>query len=463
MTTDLAAANYVKDLGDGLIARWSTVADIEKIGLLLSTIHRSSADEPLNQRSQDLPRVLMGGTFPYMGVGDFAIVEDTTQPMRPIVACTCFWRHQWRYAGIPFGVGRPEYVATDPAYRNRGLVRMLFAMFHARSAAEGHLLQAITGIPYFYRQFGYEYVLDLGGTRTTYFHLIPEKQGDAAEPYALRPATSDDIPQLTALYNQRRPTSLVWHDAIPAYWQFMTSFWDDPDTRSRDAVTLGWYGRYYMLVRQDKAVVGSVWLGTRRWGRGLDAGPELSLDPQVNRAEIVPVLLRALRTQAMQTPGVNADTPACSEIIWQLGRSNSFYDLLGEALAPRVEPPYAWYVRIADVPAFLRHIAPVLEERLANSVLAGYTGELKIDCYRGGLYLRFAQGKLDQVEPWRPPIYGDEATAGSPALTLLQLLLGYRSLDELRAIYPDVWASDKARLLLEALFPKQHSMVEPLG
>ena len=35
MTTDLAAANYVKDLGDGLIARWSTAADIEKIGLLL--------------------------------------------------------------------------------------------------------------------------------------------------------------------------------------------------------------------------------------------------------------------------------------------------------------------------------------------------------------------------------------------------------------------------------------------
>jgi hypothetical protein len=463
MTNELAAATYVKDLGDGLIARWSTAADIEKIGLLLSTIHRSSADEPLNVRSQDLPCILMGSTFPYMGAGDFAVVEDTRQPTQPIVACTCFWRHQWSSAGIPIGVGRPEYVATDPAYRNRGLVRTLFAMFHARSAAEGHLLQGITGIPYFYRQFGYEYALDLGGTRTTYFSLIPEKKGDEPEPYHLRPATPADIPQLTAFYNQRRPSSLLWHEATPAYWQFMTSFWDDPAVRARDATTLGWYGRYHMLVRQDNTVVGSVWLGTRRWGRSLDAAPELSLAPEVNRQEIVPVLLRALRTQGLQTPGVAADTPPCSEIIWQLGRSHPFYDLLGEALAPRVEPPYAWYVRIADVPAFLWRIAPVLEERLARSSLAGYTGDLKLDFYRGGLALRFAQGKLNQAAPWRPPTYGDEAGAGSPALTFLQLLLSYRNLDELRAIYPDVWANDNARVLLDTLFPKQRSMVEPLG
>ncbi len=56
-------------------------------------------------------------------------------------------------------------VATDARYRNRGLVRALFEMIHARSSAEGHLVQAITGIPYFYRQFGYEYVLDLDGSR----------------------------------------------------------------------------------------------------------------------------------------------------------------------------------------------------------------------------------------------------------------------------------------------------------
>ena len=103
----------------------------------------------------------MSGTHPLMGPGDFALVEDQSKPHNPLVACTCLWRHTWEYEGIPFAMGRPEIVASDPAYRHRGLIRALFELIHARSEAEGHLVQAITGIPYFYRLFGYEYALDL--------------------------------------------------------------------------------------------------------------------------------------------------------------------------------------------------------------------------------------------------------------------------------------------------------------
>ncbi len=51
-------------------------------------------------------------------------------------------------------------------------------MVHQRSADEGHLVTAITGIPYFYRQFGYEYALDLGGKRTTYLTLFGHRSID---------------------------------------------------------------------------------------------------------------------------------------------------------------------------------------------------------------------------------------------------------------------------------------------
>jgi hypothetical protein len=44
----------------------------------------------------------------------------------------------------------------------------------------------------------------------------------------------------------------------------------------------------------------------------------------------------------------------------------------------------------------------------------------------------------------------------------LQLLFGYRSLDELRRIYPDVWAEGEATALLNALFPRRPSMLVPL-
>ena len=44
-----------------------------------------------------------------------------------------------------------------------------------------------------------------------------------------------------------------------------------------------------------------------------------------------------------------------------------------------------------------------------------------------------------------------------------QLLFGYRSLAELRAIYPDVWAGEEAALLIDILFPKQPSTVWMFG
>ena len=71
----------------------------------------------------------------------------------------------WTYDGIPFGVGRPELVGTEPEYRKRGLVRTQFEVVHALSAERGEMVQAITGIPYYYRQFGYEMAMGLGGGR----------------------------------------------------------------------------------------------------------------------------------------------------------------------------------------------------------------------------------------------------------------------------------------------------------
>ncbi|MBK8049565.1 MAG: GNAT family N-acetyltransferase [Anaerolineales bacterium] len=166
MTALLHEPTYVGDLGNGLIRRWSTSADQPKIAQLMGTVYRRDPAKPFNPRQADMARVMMNGKFPYMGPGDVAIVEDTSKPDCPVVAYTCLWRHQWTYGGIPFAVGQPEMVATDSEYRNRGLIRSLFEMVHARSAAEGQPVQVITGIAYFYRKFGYEYVFDLDGYRT---------------------------------------------------------------------------------------------------------------------------------------------------------------------------------------------------------------------------------------------------------------------------------------------------------
>ena len=51
-----AAASYRRDLGDGLIVRWSTMDDAERLAHLFGTVERNSADEPINPRMQEVMR-----------------------------------------------------------------------------------------------------------------------------------------------------------------------------------------------------------------------------------------------------------------------------------------------------------------------------------------------------------------------------------------------------------------------
>ena len=462
MSIQLADPTYLGDLGGGLVCRWSTAADQERVGQLMGSVFRNSLAEPVNVRTADEARVFMSDGFPFTGPGDFALVEDRSQPEWRLVACTCFWRHRWSYGAIDFGVGRPENVATDPAYRNRGLVRILMNMIHARSAAEGHLVQAITGIPYFYRQFGYEYVLDLGGQRRVPLAALTDPKSEVTEAYTLRPATVADIPNLIAWYNQRRDANLVWHEAPADYWRYHITGWDEPTVREQGPTQVGLFGRLHILVDRQGRDCGYSWLAAKRWGDDCRIYA-LELAPGVNWQSAMPGLLQALRQHGESIPAVSADTEPLRQLSFHLGRAHPAYAVLGDSLAPRAIPPYAWYLRVPDLPAFVQHITPVLEARLARSPLTNHTGELKVDFYRGGLQLAFAQGKLATVESWRAPDFGDEAQAGCPALVFLQLIFGYRSLTELRAIFPDVWASEEAALLLDVLFPKQPSTVYSLS
>src|SRR6266700_3876076 len=121
MLTATSAA-YRRDLGNGLVLRWSTAEDTEKIAQLVSHVFRSSAEEPANTRMADTVRRQMRGDHPLMGPGDYGIIEDTSKEGHPIVACTCLWRQDWEYEGIRFQIGRPEFVGSDPNYRRRGLI-----------------------------------------------------------------------------------------------------------------------------------------------------------------------------------------------------------------------------------------------------------------------------------------------------------------------------------------------------
>src|SRR6266849_8086968 len=130
-----------------------------------------------------------------------------------------------------------------------------------------------------------------------------------------------------------------------------------------------------------------------RWGKNVDVFA-LEVRPEVNLQAVLPPLLRALTVQGQHLKAKPGAGPLL-EISFSLGATHPVYEVLGSALTTRRVPPYAWYVRVPDVPRFLRHIAPVLEQRLLESPLARYSGELHITLYRGGLRRVLEDGMLE--------------------------------------------------------------------
>jgi hypothetical protein len=131
---------------------------------------------------------------------------------------------------------------------------------------------------------------------------------------------------------------------------------------------------------------------------------------------------------------------------------------------PKQQKPYAWYLRVPDLIDFLQHIGPVLVDRLSRSAYRGHTGEVKITFYRHGLRLVFEKGRLSGIEPWSPTPKAHSGDAAFPDLTFLQLVFGYRSLDELDYAFMDCgWKNDAAYGLINALFPKAPSEVWPIS
>ena len=87
------------------------------------------------------------------------------------------------------------------------------------------------------------------------------------------------------------------------------------------------------------------------------------------------------------------------------------------------------------------------------------TREVRIDLYRETVSLRFTAGKLTQVA--NLGFTGGEDIC-LPPLQFTPLILGYRTLEELEAAYPDVRVKPTSRLLVDTLFPRVPSFIHTI-
>lgn len=442
----------LEDLGNNLILRRSTPEDAEALGKFQGVIQIDPGEEFADHICRWV-KELLAGSHPTFNTNDFTIVEDTSTG--EIVSSLCLIDQTWAYEGIHFPVGRPELVATHPDYRRRGLIRKQFEVIHQWSAERGHKLQFITGIPWYYRQFGYEMAVNLGGSRHAYLPGIPKLKDDKKEQFTFRPAAEKDVHFLAELYaysNQRSMLSCVRDEAIWLY-----------ELTGRPAKSANQFFTY-IIEDLTGAAVGYLVVSHKLHGGNLSLW-SYELVEGTSWLAATPSVLRKLKqigesyTERDSTEEKQVELKA---LAFRLGEDHPAYHVYPRSL-PQVYPAYAYYMRVPDLPDFLGLITPALEERLAKSYAVGYSGELKLNFFTNGLILTFENGKLKSTQTWDQPEL-DQASAHFPELTFLQLLFGYRGFDQLKAAYADIYSyKNDAEVLLPILFPQQPSRVYDLG
>ncbi len=429
-------------LGDGLLLRWATEADAEALASFNVRQHSDDPEEPeefIRYWTMDL----FHGVHPTVQPSDFTVVTDENRGGE-IVSTVGLISQQWTYDGLPFGCGRPELIATDTAYRRRGLIRKQMDLIHAKSADRREMVQAITGIPWFYRKFGYEMALNLGGGRVFLWSRRGNDEPVDQEQYHLRPATVDDIPILVTLYAIHCDESLITMVRTGPVWLYQL----EGAHRESDSAS-----HIFLIEEDDERIVGYV--EYRLWGARWIVR-EFAVQPGCSWRKVALFVTRALKRLADERNKERNEQ--IDRIYFALGVQHRVYEALGTQLEAQTSP-YAWYIRVPDLPAFFHYISPVLEKRLARSVLAGHSGEIKLNFYVSNLTLTFEQGRITQIGRFEPKRV-EEGDAMFPGLTFLQLLFGYRSIQELTDARADCFTRKaESAILLNILFPKQWSNV----
>jgi hypothetical protein len=438
--------SILRDLGNGLVLRRATPADADALAEFNGKIHGENEGD--TQRVAAWTHDLLSRPHPTLRPDDFTIVEETATGR--IVSSLNLIPQTWSYEGIEFPVGRPELVGTLPEFRDRGLVRLQFEEIHKWSAARGYMVQGITGIPYYYRLFGYEMALDLAGRRFGYEPNVPKLKEGETEPYPIRLATEADLPLLMEIYERA-----IRRHAIACVRTLEILRYELNGQSEKNA------NRFETYVIEDLSGEPVGYLQHSHW-LGMTGVSALwyELKPGVSWLAVTPGVVRHLWYKGQEY--AKRDGRTCTSFGFMLGAQHPVYEALGNQL-PNRHNPYAWYLRVPDLPGFLNHIKPALEKRLAESIAVGHSGEIKISFYRTGLRLVMEKGRLITIEAWKPSP-ADGGIIAFPDRTFLQLLFGYRSYEELHQSFADCWCdSEEARAVMDILFPKKISDVFPVS
>jgi len=290
-------------------------------------------------------------------------------------------------------------------------------------------VSVIEGIPYFYRQFGYEYAIPLLEETKIRLDQVPECRTDIK----IHPFSEKDIPTAIRLLERSQRKFYVHSVRDKNIWkkQQTTNIASDPEPF-----------KSYRVEEHDKIVA---YLRIR----------ENPKEKELVLTEITEVdqLVAQAILNFLKTYGNQHDLRTLSA---NISYEEPFTEHLLSLGASKRVPTYAWQIRITDYVNIFCKLIGLFESRLANSMYSRLTETLNFNFRAFTVQVAVENGRIVHV---RKIERGERSPIGLNPLAFVQLLMGYRNRQELEETVPDVRIAISHKHLIDVLFPKMPSYI----
>ncbi|MGA1825883.1 MAG: GNAT family N-acetyltransferase [bacterium] len=349
----------------------------------------------------------------------------------------------WEIEGNALKVAEMGIVGTKKEHRHKGLMKKLYEAFHATLVEEQFDLSMIQGIPGFYHQFGYYYSIPLENNITLSTDTLPTDP--EKEVYRFRRAGLDDIIFLMEEDTKYRRFYSISVKRDKENWRYLL-------THSLKTE----YGSDFWIMENKDNEQFYFRIPHKGFGNGLivsEVSEHIHYDALVN-------LLLFCKKKAIERnkPYIRLNI-----------HNGSTAGTMAISMGAQKGIPYAWQIKVPNIPNFLQKITTILEKRVRESCCENFSETLRLDFYKSKIDILWNKGRIMSIEP------GTEAECPNTFCMSEDLFpalcLGHRSWHELQYVRPDIFpapqyimpdpfsSSDKSGLVMDILFPRSTSWI----
>jgi hypothetical protein len=278
---------------------------------------------------------------------------------RTIVSSLCLSPMEWQIEDIEILVCEMEFVGTLESYRGKGFIKTLNDLYENVMEQKGYLLSVIRGIPYFYRNLGYEFVSSLDERISISAFKIPNN----VDTIMIRKSNSDDLPFIESKYSE-------FHKKFSLFCKF-----------NEECFTFKYLNDSFTSEIRETYILEERGVAKNYFSLGwtYDKKYYEIICPDLSNREI------AVMLQYVKKLGMYRDN---NEIIISVNKHTSLFKYI-RFLGGKTVSEYGWQVKIPNIKRYFTFTRRIIESRLKNTEFKNLTQSISISNYKETFKLEF--------------------------------------------------------------------------